>query len=427
MLGLWRLVGITFAVIAPASSVFLTYGTAYGEAGTGVVLAYILAGTLNVLMMLCYAEVGSRHPEAGGDYALAARVLGRRAGSVYTALFALKGMAIPALVALSTASYFHEFDAHVPAGEAAVIIFILYILLAALDIRASSLVVNVMVGVEVLVFGLFLVAGITHLHQPLQVFWHPVMARRGGLTPVSSGTWIAAGIAALYALNGPQACLYYSEETRVAPRQIGRTILAASLATVGVELVAVSLATLALPAVTPTAGAHTIARMAFGGPGAGWVHLLVVAGITMALFDTGLATTMSYSRIFYAIARDRQFPGRLNDICGYVSRRGVPLGALMCLGIVNMAAVLTATVDFLVGLGGTVLIIIYGGIAIASLADRLRESRTPYPMPAWPLPPLIALAGLGLLVIHVDAVRLAVTLLVVLAGLAWFRMAPRGG
>ncbi|NMP22161.1 APC family permease [Sulfobacillus harzensis] len=423
VIGLGRLLGLTFALIAPASSVFLTYSTAYRTAGTGIVLGYAAGAMMNLLVMLSYAEVGSRYPEAGGDYALAARSLGRSAGSVYAVLFFIKGLAIPALLALSTATYARQAWPHLPTGLGAAAALLLWMLLGSRDIRTSSAVVSIMVTVECAVFLLFLVTALSHLHQPASVLIRPQTASG----PILSGSWMEAAVAALYGLNGPQASLYYSEESTTRPRQLGRVIWGSALATIGVELSMVIVATLALPTLHLDAGSLPLASLVTRNLSWPWARLLLLIGIVVALFDTGLSTLMSYSRIFFAIARDQQWPPLLNRWAGWISARGVPMGALSLLGLLNLAVLALSGVDMLVMLGGSLIIIIYAGVVAASLKSRWDRSPAPYRLPLWPLPPLMALAGLALLTVHLSHPTLIMTGLAVLLGLAWSLLAPTAG
>lgn len=416
VIGLTRLVGLTFAVIAPASSVFLTYGTAFQTAGPTLVFSYGIGALINLAIMFCYAELGSRFPEAGGDYALAARALGRWAGSLYTVLFAVKGIAIPALLALSTAAYIHQLWPGLPMAAGAMGIFVLFLALAGLDIRTSSAVVTLMVAVEFAVFVLFTTIAASHLHRGPGIFWQ---SRPHAL----DRSWLAAIPAALYGLNGPQSSLYYSEETRVSPRQVGRTIFGTAVVTVSIELLGVVLGTLALPRLEAAPSTLPLAHLmeASLGPTVG---VLIIAGIAVALFDTGVATTMSYARIFYAIARDRQWPQGLNRIMTYVSHRGVPLGALAILGALNLTVLALSGIDLLVTMGGTLLIVVYLGIIAGTFLMRLKRPTAPYAMPLWPWPAIAALAGLFVSVVELKSGHLALTAFVVLLGLAWSLVSP---
>lgn len=408
VIGLGRLVGLTFAVIAPVSSIFLTFGTAFHAAGTGIALGFAVGAVINLAVMYCYAELGSRFPEAGGDYALAARSLGRWAGSLYTVLFFIKGIAIPALLALSTAAYLHQLWAQLPVSPMGIAIFLVYLVLGALDLRTSSVVVTLMVTVELIVFVLFVVVAATHVRQPPSILLAPFHQHLD---------WMGAAIAALYGLNGPQACLYYSEETSASPRQVGRTILGAALVTATIEIGGVILGTLALPSLAVSPGTLPLAALIATslGPRGG---VLVLTAIAVALFDTGLATTMSYSRIFYAIGRDGQWPGIVNRATTWVTARGVPLGALLVLAAFNIAVMALSGIERLVTLGGTLLIVVYLGV-IAGTAVMRVKSQPPYAMHGWPWPALIALAGLSFAAVSLSRFHLIATGLVVVLGLVW--------
>lgn len=425
VIGVGRLVGMTFAVIAPSSSVFLTYGSAYGRAGTGIVLGYTVGALINLLIMLAYAEVGSVFPEAGGDYSLASRALGPRAAAVFAVLFGLKGVAIPALLALSAATYLHLL-LPLPVTVLALAALGLFVGLASIDLQTSSTLINAMVAVEAAVFVLFLLTGLGSLHQPWSILIHPVAVHAGRPTRVTHPAILAASTAAIYGLNGPQACLYYSEETRAEPRAFGRTILGAALATIAVELLGVVVTTLALPSLAADprlAGPAALIEAALGQTR--WVRAALVGGISLALFDTGLATTMAYGRIFYAVARDGNWPGPLNRFCLKVSARGVPMGALWVLGAANLLAICLSGVSFLVLLTGSVLLFIYLGVAAAALTTRGKTGTVPFRMPAWPLPPLVAIAALLVVLTGVPRGELALSLAALAIGGLWARVRIR--
>lgn len=419
-LGLGRLVAITLAFIAPATSLFLSYGAAYSTAGPGVVWAYALGGAVSLLVMLCYAEVGSLYPEAGGDYALAARALGPRAGAVFAACFAFKGLALPAVLCLGAATYLHTALPAIGVGPAAAALLVLVFLLARVSVQASSLLMAALVLVEIGVFGLFLAVAAGGVHQPLHVLWlhggHPGPPWMMG----SAGILTAAG-PALYALNGPQSCLYFSEEARPRPAQLGRTIMGVAIATLGVQLLGAVLGTLALPSLA--AAGHQAAPLA-ALAAAHWAAPLLpvlALGIAVALFDAALATTMGYARVFQAIARDRVWPAPVNAwLAGPRGRSAAYL--LMAAG--NAGLLLIAGVQDLVALLGALVVLMYAGVAAAALRARRQWTAPPFKMPGWPLPPLVALALLGWVALYVPLPQVAVALAVLAAGLVWGAARP---
>ncbi len=96
---------LTLSSISPAASVFILGGAALATYGTGVFWGFLIGGVISLLVALCYAELGSRHPIAGGDYALVSRTLGPASGS---AVFFLGLIALPlsqAVFALGVADY----------------------------------------------------------------------------------------------------------------------------------------------------------------------------------------------------------------------------------------------------------------------------------------------------------------------------------
>jgi amino acid transporter len=423
-IGAGRLVALTFAVVAPATSVFLAYGAAYRTAGDGVVIAYAAAAGINLLVMMCYAEVGSVHPEAGGDYALAARALGPRAGSVFAACFAFKGAALPAVLVLASAAYLHGVLPEVPEAGAAAAMLVVILGVSLAPIAWSSVVAAAMVVMEAAALAVFAAAAAPAAHRAPEVLLGPV-ASGGELGWLSwAGVLLAAG-PALYGLNGAQACLYFSEDSRGAPRTFGRTIMGVAVTTVAVELVMVALATLAVP--THALGASVpllvVMRTVAGSKAVG---RFLVLGVAVALFDAALATTMSYGRVYHAMARDGQWPEPLNRWFRGTAKDGAPRGPFWMMAACNLGMLAVTGLNDLVALLGALVWLMYLGIAGAALVTRRRVARPPYRMPLWPAPPLAAMGALLFLAPYLGRSELAVTGAVVALGLVWSFARPTG-
>jgi len=414
-----RLVGLTFAVIAPCASVFLTYGAAYQSAGTGLVLGFVIGAVLNLLVMSGYAEVGSVYPECGGDYSLASRALGPRVGSIYTSLFTFKGMVIPAVLSLATASYLNALVPSLPLTPLAVLVLLLYLALAYGHLGASSYVASVMVVLEGLVMVAFLIVALTSLHQPWSVLVHPVMASGHVLVAATSGGILAATVASVFAYNGAEAALYYSEETRARPENFGRVIMGTAATTVLLELIVIIAATLALPSLHLATNTSIPLAVIIqkSGLGQGGTRALLL-GVTIAMFDTGLAATLGYGRIYFAIARDGQWPNGLNAFFLRQNRYGVPYGPYLVLGVINLVITVFSTLTNLVVFTGALLMLLYLGVTVAALVVR-RRVQPPYRMPLWPLLPVLALAGLLFVLTQLSLTGILVTVGMVVLGVAW--------
>ena len=76
-----------------------------------------------------------------------------------------------------------------------------------------------MVLVEaVVLFGFLVVAG-TGLNQSPAVLWHPVIPRHSAVESSAAAGILSATVASVFAHNGADASLYYSEETRARPKE----------------------------------------------------------------------------------------------------------------------------------------------------------------------------------------------------------------
>jgi amino acid transporter len=130
---------------------------------------------------------------------------------------------------------------------------------------------------------------------------------------------------------------------------------------------------------------------------------------------------MGYGRIFFAIARDGQWPPLINRLCRRINARGVPYGALLLLGVLNAAMIALSGVTYLILFTGSLLLLIYLGIQISALVLRLRGQVAPYRMPRWPWPPLVASAAALFLLVHLGRTQLMsiAVILVIAAILAW--------
>ncbi len=417
VLSLPRLVALTLAVIAPSASVFLTYGSAYAKAGTGVVIGYAIAAGLNLVTMLAYAEVGSAYPRAGGDYSLAASVLGRIAANFYTVFFAFKGMVIPALLSLTAASYIHMLVPTCPVSWLGLLCLTLFIGVAFLEITTSSRVITIMVAIEASVYLGFMVTSILFIHQPWSVLFHPLIDHGQGVVNVSwSNIWVAT-TTALYGYNGAQACLYYSEETKAQRKDFGKTILLTTMITIVVEFLGVLATTMALPHLGSDGhGAIPLISLFRQTAWGRRMAPLLIIGVSIALIDTGIATTMGYGRIYYAIARDRQWPKLVNRLCLHINARGVPVGALVFLAVLNASMILVSGVTYLILFTGSILLLIYLGIQVSALVIRFKGPAPPYRMPMWPLPPLVATIAIIFLLTHLGRSQMISVAIILLIG-----------
>lgn len=407
------------AATSATASVFLTYGSAWAAAGTGLVIGYLIGAVIAYAIALSYAKGASAYRyTAGGDYSIVAQALGRRVGSIYTSLFAFKGIVIPAVLSLATAAYLQAVIPGLALVPTAVVVLLVILFLSVEGIKVSSTVAMVMVAIESVVLVGFMVVAATHLRQPFGVLLHPVMPSNHGLLPAVGTGVLASVVSALFAFNGWEASLYVSEETKTNPRGIGRTVVVNISLIVGLEVLAVLLATLALPQLSLSTSTviplAVVVRSAMGVFGA--TALLV--RIVIAQIDSALASTVVYGRIYYAIARDGHWPEALNRFFLRLNRFGVPYGAFVVLGVINVIVCLATSLTNLVVFTGALLMVLYLGVAASSFITRRRDHPA-FRMPWWPVPPLVAIVGIAAVFTQQTVVAVAVVAAMVAVGLGW--------
>ena len=395
----FAVLAIAIAAISPTTSVFLVYGADLATAGTGIVWAFLIGALIAGSMAFCYAEVGSVFPSAGGTYTVVRRALGPMWGGVVNILFLVLGLTASSSILLAAATYLSSL---VPGGlPANWVAFAMMVAVTALSIGRISpagWVATAMLALELAVILAFIGFCFASPSLATNPFTHPVLAANAhgnALQSVGAGAMLAAVVPALFAFNGYDWPLYFAEETPAARRALPRAVLVAAGVSIAVEVLAVIAATFAIHNLSVTASSSApltaIATQTMGSTGA----KILIAGVVVAMFDTGLAGNLGYARIFYAAGKDRMWPGPLNGFFARVGRSKVPVGGFAVLFVGNSLLCIFSTLQNLITFTGVVIVIVYLLVAASALTSRVRDRglRRTLRMPAWPLFPVIALAG----------------------------------
>jgi amino acid transporter len=434
----WNVVAIAVSAISPTTSVFLVYGSVLEVSGTGVVWAFVVAGLIALAMALCYAEVGSVFPSAGGVYALVRGSLGSVAGGVTAVLFMLLGLVSTASILVAAATYV---GALTPSGSLSttstgLVAFGFMVLVTALSIgriAPASWAAAAMLGLEIAVIVVFTVAAFAHPAAGAGAAFTAPVGPGGG--PLGAAALLAGVAPALFAFNGYDWPLYFAEETPPARRRaLPRAVLLSAGLAVVLEVLAVVAATGAIRDLGATASADSplasLAREVMGPVGT----TVLLVGVVVAMVDTGLAANLGYARVYYAAARDGMLPGPVGRFLRRVSSRSrVPTAAFAVLFVGNGILCLASTLDELITATSVVIVVLYLLVAVSALVRRARD-RSPregtFRMPLWPLPPVVAIVGAVLALVEQSVVDLVVALgIAVVAAVGFFlvrrRLPPR--
>jgi APA family basic amino acid/polyamine antiporter len=355
--------------IGLASAVFLVIGNIIGigifttsglisqqlASSSWLILIWLLGGFLALVGAICYSHLGIQFPKAGGEYAFLRPTYGPLAAflSGWASLFI--GFSAP--IAASAVGLAHYLVPYLPAGWIstplvlkiiAISALLLVTLLLSLGLKAGNRVHSV---VTVLNFLLVLVFAVLVLNRaPVKENLLPVL--QGGWSDVSLASLASAVILVMFTYSGWNAAAYIAEEIRTPQRNIP---LALVLGTVFVILLYI-LVNLAYFAAVPSAElsgeiavADIAARRVFGSLGGNLVNLLILCSILSSL----TAMSIAGPRVYYAMSRDRLFPGWLSTVH---PEKKIPLKAIWFQTALATAFVTLGTFRQIVLYSGFVLI-----------------------------------------------------------------------
>jgi amino acid transporter len=428
-IGILGNVFITLSGVTPASSVFIIAPVALIAAGSGSFLAFVSAAIVGVFMAFCWAELSAAYPIAAGDYALVWHSFKGRtswlAGPVSFVTFALYVdfiAFIPAVIALGTGTYLAVIW-NVNLQVIGAVVMLVAAGVAILNIRLNALITGVFLAIELAALAVVTVLGITHAKNWGSLV-HPVVGNsHGGLTSVPFTAVLALTAVAVFSYNGYANAVNFSEETTGSSKRIARAILLALVITVAAELIPVTATIVGSPSLAKLSTSAVPMQYFLEATSNKTVYTIVSLGVVIAILNAVIAIVLSYGRIFFSSGRDRAWPGPVN---GWMTLRSLrfrsPWLATAFIGVLGAIMCLTVSLNTLVNLTGASLVADYALIAIAALFARPTgaTAHSPYKMPLWPLPPLLALISLGYIFTKQTSLLLWVTLVTIGIGLVYW-------
>jgi amino acid transporter len=420
-LGVFGGVLLTLSCVTPASSLFIVVPPLLRSQGSGAVLSLLVAALLSLGVGLCYAELGTLVPSAGGEYSIVGQLLGRLTGWLVFVISIVSLLVIPPIIALGTADYLSSVLSVDPALAGACVMA-LAVAVGILDVKSNALITGIFLGIEVLAAGVVSVLGFTHIHQPFSSLVHAVVPNgHGGTDPFSTGLLISGLAVALFTYNGFGTAVYLSEDLRDPRRSVARTVLWSLLA--GVLVISVPVVAICLGVSSPdqlAAGDLVAVVDSWAGSTVGtFVSLCIAAAILNAV----IVMVLQNGRVLYASARDRTWPDPVNRALGALHPRwGSPWVATLAIGAPGAVLALTVPIDSLLGFTGVVVAVIYLLLGVAALAARSRRHRgtAAWRMPLWPVAPLVTTGVLAYVLTQQTVRDLLITGAVLLVGIGYW-------
>ena len=397
-LGLSGVLFLTLSVATPASSVFVIVPGMLQVAGTGALLALVLASVVCVATAFVYAELSSAFPIAGGEYVQVAHTLGPLAGFVMLGVNVFNNLFFPPVAGLGISAILAGIAPGLPQVPVAVGVVAGAALVAVLRIRVNAWITGVFLGVEVLALAAVVVLGLGDAVRPFaDMLRHPLMPAGTGLVPASPASVGLATSIAIFALNGYGAAVYFGEEMLDAPRMIARAILWALVLTLVFEGLPIAAVLMGAPDLHALLVADDPFGLLLRTRGGSLLAGAASVGVVIAILNAVIACILACARFFYGTARDCSWGRPVDRLLSAVHPSfGSPWIATLLTGAIGVACCFLP-LSLLLVLSGTGLVAIYAGIAVAAIAGRRSgaTAHATYRMPLYPLAPLVTLAALA--------------------------------
>ncbi len=303
-----------------------------------VLLVWIGAGLLCLVGALCYAELATTYPRAGGDYVYLTRAYGRWLGF----LFGWAQVAVILTTNIGMVTYvFADYADRLflgpkqgepyPlgwlwAGSAVVVLTALNIL----GIRAGKLTQNLLTTIKVVGLSAIVVVGLT---WPAPSVREPLSMSEGG-NP--QNLLAGALVLAFFTYGGWSDAAYVAAEVKNGRRNIPRALF---LGTGFIILiyVLVNLAYLNSLGFAAARQSKAIAAEMLAAPFPGWGDRLMCLLVMVSALGTANGLLLTASRVALALGRDHALFAWLGH---WHARRGSPYIALLTLGGISLGMIL---------------------------------------------------------------------------------------
>jgi len=351
-------------------------------------------------------------------------VLGKEIGFFLMLNYAVLAVFIPASIALGFGPYLATLLPGVDPNVASTAVVIGATGVAMLSISDNAWVTKVAVTLELILLAAIIVLGFASVRQPLSALFEPVAVSPSGTTTAIGFALIFSAVTTgLFSYNGYDAAITFSEETEGEAKEIGRGVMVAVFISIFFQLVPLGAVILAAPNLGRFLGAEApftyVVESVIGPTG----NVIVTIGILIAIFAAVQAIILAFARFLYATGRDVAWPvGASNSLTRVSARFGSPWVAALVVGVPTAVLTFFSGVVLAVTFTGVLIAVNYGLIAVSALVSRMRQPGLvrPWRMPLWPLPPAIALLGVGIAISQQKVVDLLIVAGILVAGAIYY-------
>jgi amino acid transporter len=387
-LGVWALAaGIVNVTVG--GGIFRLPSAAASSLGGAAPIAYLVCAVAMALIVLCFAEAGSRVDLTGGPYAYVEVAFGPFVGFLSGVLLWVVGTL--ALSAVTTV-FADAVGALVPAlsggGARAGLVVVVLALFAGINVAGvrQGSAVNAVATVAKLLPLLLLVALGALAVRAENLAWTATPA---------AGDVARASAVLIFAFAGIESALVPSGEVKDVARTVPRAIFLAMVGITALYL-AVHLVTQGVLGAS-LAGQATPLAQAAGVAIGPWGRTLLLAGASISTFGYIGGMMLAVPRALFALGRDGFLPRALAAVH---PRHRTPHVAIAAQAVVTAALALTGSFEKLAILANLATLLLYAACCVAAWELRRRDVRAggiPFRVPGGAVVPFLALAAIAYL------------------------------
>jgi basic amino acid/polyamine antiporter, APA family len=398
-MGVWALAA-SIVNITVGGGIFRVPSFVAAQLGSSAPLAYLVCALAMGLIVLCFAEAGSRVALTGGPYAYVEVAFGPLAGFFAgVLLWAVGTLALSAVATL----FADAVGALAPAlsgdAERAAVLVATFAVLGAVNVmgvRQGTAMNGVATAAKLLPLLLLLVLGAFAVKR----------ANLTGVPTPPNASLARTSVVLIFAFAGVESALVPSGEVRNVARTIPRGIVLAMVTVtalyIGLQLVCQGVLGAALASsTTPLADAAAVAL----GP---WGRTMILVGAAVSMFGYVGGMTLAVPRALFALGRDGFLPRQLAAVH---PRWHTPHVAIVVQGVIVCALAVSSGFEKLVILANLSTLMLYAGCCLAAWQLRRKDVRAggiPFRVPAAGVVPFLALAVIGYLLLSITLAEWAV-------------------
>jgi len=381
-------VAITIGIVVGAG-IFKTPSLVAGAAdsATAMLAAWLAGGVISIIGALCYAELATAHPHAGGDYHFLRRAFGKRMSFVYAwARLTVIQTGSIALLAFVFGDYASQLFSLGPFSSAiyAAAAVIMITGVQWIGVHAGARVQGWLTALEIVGLAAVIVAGL-------------IVAPAAAPAP-SPADSTALGLVLVFVLltfGGWSEAAYVSAELKDAPRRMPG-VLIFSLCVITLLYLMVNAAYVRALGLAGMAESQAVAAdvlgLAFGPVGAVLISLFVA----IAALTSANATVFTGARTAWALGRDHAPLARLGL---WHEGAATPRNALLLQGLLGLLLVIfcafardgfEAAVEYTAPVFWTFLLLV--GLSLFRLRQMEPDRPRPFKVPLYPVLPALFVA-----------------------------------